>query len=557
MRRGLVSFLGLALLAACRGEERAATRGSGATGGTLIIASAGDAASIFPPYVNDETGAQVRDQIYDRVAEIGDGLNTIGDAGFQPRLAERWDWAKDSLSIAFHLNPKARWHDGRPVRASDVRFSFDLFKDPKVASAVAPLITDIDSVSVRDSLTAVVWYNKRRPEQFYDFAYQIYIMPEHVFSGVPRDQLRTSDRTRQAVGSGRFRLARWDAGQRIVLIADTANYRGRAKLDRVLWAIFPDFGAALAQVMSGQADFFETLPPEMSARVDSSKTLEAVAYPGLQYAFMGMNLHDPKQLSRPHPIFSDRRVRRAISMALDRKAMLQNVFGSAGMLGHGPFPSKIGVADTNLRMIPYDTAGARALLDSAGWKEATPGSVREKNGKPLRFALMVPVSSKARMAYAVLIQNQLRKVGVQVDLDQVQGQTAFQKQIAHEFEAALLAQGMGPSPGEFKQQWGSEGAPKGGQNYVGYSSRTFDAYLDSALAARDPATVKDYMRHAFQTAIDDAPAVWLYDVPTIALMQRRIQPAPMRADEWWAHLADWSIPPGARIDRDRIGLTAQ
>ena len=552
MRRTLLPFVALVSLAACRSNERAA--GTAATGGTVIMATSGDASSIFPPYVQDITGAAVRDQIYDRLAEIGDGLNTVGDAGFQPRLATRWEWAKDSLSIAFHLDPRARWHDGTPVRASDVRFSFDLFQDTTVASSVAPLITNIDSVSVRDSLTPVVWYKQRRPEQFYDFVYQIYIMPEHVFGKVPRNQLRTADVTRKAVGTGRFRLARWDAGQRIELVADTTNYRGRAKLDRVIWSVSPDFGTALAQLMSGQADFFDIIPPELVPRVDSSRTLHTIPYPALQYAYMGMNLHDPKQLSRPHPIFGDRRVRRALSMALDRKAMLQNVFGSQGKLSHGPFPSSIGVADTNLVMIPYDTAAASALLDSAGWTETTPGGVRQKNGRPLRFPLLVLVSSKSRMAYAVLIQNQLRKVGVQADLDQVQAGVAYQRQISHDFDAALIAQGMGPSPGEFKQQWGSEGAPKGGQNYVGYMSRTFDAYVDSALATTDPSKTRAYMARAFQTAIDDAPAVWLYDISTIAGAHRRIQLAPMRADAWWAHLADWSIPPDARIDRDRIGL---
>src|SRR5206468_2595175 len=241
----------------------------------------------------------------------------------------------------------------------DVRFSYKLFTDPKVASSVSPEMSNIDSVSVRDSLTAVVWYKQRRPEQFYDFVYQVYVMPEHVFKDVPPDKLRESDLTRKGIGRGRFRLARWDAGQRIELVADTANYHGRAKLDRVIWSIVPDAGAALAQLLGGQADFLEFVPPDQIRLVDSSKTVHPAPYPGFQYAFLGFNLVDPKKPTAPHPIFSDIRIRRALTMALDRQSMLQNVYGSIGRKSHGPFPMTLSFADSTLTLLPYDVNAAK------------------------------------------------------------------------------------------------------------------------------------------------------------------------------------------------------
>jgi peptide/nickel transport system substrate-binding protein len=553
MRKTIVA-VGLFLAAtSCRGNERAGT--SGETGGTLIVSVATDAGSIFPPHVTDALGAAVRDQLYDRLADLGDDMNTIGDKDFTPRLADRWDWSADSLSIAFHVDPKARWHDGTPVRANDVRYSYRVFSDPKVGSSVAPTIVNVDSVSVRDSLTAVVWYKSRRPEQFYDFVYQVYVLPEHMFKDVPGEQLRTSELARRGIGSGRFRLARWDAGQRIELIADTANYRGRAKLDRAVWSIAPDAGAAMAQLLSGRADMLELVPPDQIARVDSNPAVHTVPYPAFQYAFMGMNSVDPARPSQPHPIFGDARVRRAVSMALDRRAMLQNVYGRIGKLSRGPFPSSIAFADTTLQLPPYDVNQAETLLDSAGWRRPAAGSTRQKNGKPLRFAITVPVSSRIRMAYAVLIQEQLAKVGIQAELDQLQPNVMLERMFAHKFDAALIAQFTDPSPSGYRQQWGSEGATQGGQNYVWYRNPAYDALVDSALSTSDAGKMKAHMRRAFQIQIQDAPAVWLYDVQNIAAIHRRFQIQPMRADGWWGHLADWTIPPGARIDRDRIGLT--
>ena len=552
MRKLFSMIVCVASAAACSPGERASS--NGADGGTLVIASPSDAGTIFPPHRFEAVGAAVMDQLYDRLAEIGDDLNTIGDKGFTPRLADKWEWSKDSLSIAFHVDPRARWHDGQPVRAADVRYSFQVVRDTTVASTAASEIESIDSVSVRDSLTAVVWYKHRRPEQFYDFVYQIYIIPEHVLKGVPAAQLRTSELTRKGIGTGRFRLARWEAGRRIELVADTNNYRGRAKLDRVIWSIVPDAGAALAQVLSGQSDLMEILPPDQLPRIDSSKTVRSLPYPNLQYAYLGFNETDPRNPSRPHPLFGDPALRRALSMAVNRRAMLQNVFGAAGRLLYGPYPRSLAFADTTLPTPPYDTTKARALLDSLGWRQTSPDAVRQRNGQALRFSLMAPVSSKARMAYAVLIQEQMRRVGVQVDIEQLQANAVMDRQVKRNYDAVLVAQSTDPSPSGYKQQWGSGSIPPAGQNWIAYHDAAYDALLDSASATADPAKVRAQMRRAFQIQIQDAPAIWLYELPTIAAIQRRIHPAVTRADGWWAHLADWTIPPNERLPRDHIGV---
>lgn len=552
MRSSLLLVGSAALLAACSSKESAPARG--ATGGTLILALAGDAISLYPPSVVDLTGRLVQDQVFDRLAEIGQDLNTIGDKGFAPRLAQKWTWAPDSLSIGFSLDPRARWHDGKPVTASDVKFSLKAVQDPSFASPVAVLVTNIDSVQVKDSLTPVVWFKKRTPEQFYDLVYQVIIIPEHVYGGISADQLRTSAAARAPIGSGQFRFVRWEAGTRLELVADTANYRGRPKLDRIVITPTPDGGTAATQVVTGQADLVDNYPLDRASELDTSSVARRFLWPNFGGVFVAMNPNDPTAKNSPHPIFGDLRTRRALSMAVDRSAMLQNVFGKNGLLSHGPFTASAPFADTTLHPVAYDTVAAKAMLDSSGWR-AGPNGMRAKNGRPLRFKLAVG-PSLTRRRYSILLQEQFKRVGAQVDIDQADYPTMNAHQNTRDYDAMLASFSSDPSASGMRQSWGTAGIGPDGQNFMRYSSKKFDALMDSATLSFDDAKMKSYASRAFRTVLDDAPAIFLYDLVVIEGVNRRITTAPMRNDEWWANLADWTVPADKRIERDRIGLTS-
>ncbi|MFL5617542.1 MAG: peptide ABC transporter substrate-binding protein [Gemmatimonadaceae bacterium] len=548
-----VALAGL-VLAGCRDvQQQPAVAGPNDVGGTMVITQPAEPATLLPALIGQSVEKQITDLIYDRLAEIGDDLNTVGDRGFRKQLAERWEWAPDSLSIVLHLDPRARWHDGVPVRASDVRYSFALMKDPALGSPALPLITNIDSVAVRDSLTAVAYFKRHTPEQFYDLVYQVSIVPEHILSNTPPAQMKTAEVTRRAIGSGRFRLAKWEPGKRIELVADTANYRGRPKLDRIVYSPSPDFNAAVTRFFAGDADFFEQLRPEHLARIARDTARRAIVYPNLGYAYLALNNVDGKQPGQPHPIFGDRAVRRALTMAVDRRAMLKNVFGAYGMPAYGPFPHALPVADTTLPQIPYDTTRARALLDSAGWLPG-PDGVRVKNGRRLEFGITTPVSSAARKQYSVLLQDAFKRVGAAARIDETDNAGFVAKNGDRSFDTMIELYMTDPSPSGFKQSWSTSALGKDGSNFPSYSNPAVDALLDSAAATFDPSRTRAYARRAFETIIEDAPGIWLYEPPTVAGVHRRIHTTTMRADGYWSGMGDWWIPAAERSARDRIGL---
>jgi peptide/nickel transport system substrate-binding protein len=525
---------------------------SGDGGGTVIIALGSDPGSLFPLLVTDEAADAATDLLFGKLADIGPDLASVGDAGFKPRLAKSWDWSRDSLQITFHLDPAARFHDGTPVTGGDVRYSFRLAKDPALGSGFPPLIANIDSVTVPDSLTAKFWYHRRSPSQFFDAVYQIAPVPEHVYGKIPVADIKTSEITRRPVGSGRFRFVKWEPGVRLELVADTANFLGRPKIDRVIFIPGQAPTATAASVLAGEMDFYASFPIDQVDQLDSSSVARPIPYVQNGYGYIGMNQFDRKAKTRPHAILSDANVRRAISMALDRQAMLTNVFKTSGRLAYGPFPTGVVLSDSTVATPPYDTAKAGALLDAAGWRRG-PDGVRLKNGRPLALELMVPTTSLIRMRYADLIQEQLNRAGIRMEIAKAAGPEFAARQDARDYDMAMITVNVDASVAGIQQYW-SSGAIRSGFNYLLYRNRVVDASLDSAAVALDPAVMRRNVSRAFKQIVDDVPAVWLYTASTVSAANRRIEIPSLPRDGWWGDIPEWSIPPDKRIARDRVGL---
>jgi len=539
-------------LAAC---DSGATKSddASAVGGSIIIAMQNEPRSLLPPLINQIDEKIVEDQIFEPLAWLGDEGHL--DRDYRPGLADSWSWERDSTAIVFHLNPKARWQDGPPVRASDVRFTFGLYTDSIVGFKDRSSLARIDSVTARDSVTAVFWFKNRYPEQFYDAATRLLIVPEHLVAREPRATLLTSALGRQPVGSGRFRLGKWTPNASIELVADTANYHGRPNLDRVVFAVTTDQTALRTRLTTGEIDLAEVSTPAMFRTLKDQPDLRARMNPAYDYSFLLFNTRKPKQRQQPNALFADIGLRRAISMGIDRAKLVRSQFDSLAVVSTGPMTRAQPLADSTIVTIAYDSSGAARLLDSLGWTLPAGKAVRERRGQPLKFSVLVPTVSANRMTMIVAIQESLRKLGVEVTVDAVDGNTFVGRLGARDFDVVFHGMHVEPSVSGLRASWTVASArAANGLNFGNYENPRFDAHLDSALAARDLASARPHAKQAFETIVADAPAVWIYETRTATLMHKRIRPAHIVSTAWWAGLADWSIPPAERLPRDKVGL---
>jgi peptide/nickel transport system substrate-binding protein len=519
--------------------------------GTLVDAAIGEPGTLLPASTEDITARDMAEQLFLKLADVGMSLNTVGDEDFQPVLAQRWEWDGPS-TLVFHIDPRARWHDGQPVTAVDIAFTFDAYTDSAVASPFRAQLRRIASVTARDSLTAVFRFRERYPEMFYDAVYHMRVLPAHLLRSVPRDQWRTAPFGRQPIGDGPYRFVSWQPGQAIELQSDTTFFLGRPGIRRLIWRFTPDPGVAVTQLVADQADVREQLiTPELIERARGAPQIKLYPYPGNTYTYVAFNLRANGDTAKPHPIFSEREVRRALAMAVDRASLVKSTLGDFGRVPPGPMSSLLWIWDPETRQLPYDTTQASRHLNARGWRDHDSDGVRDRDGQPLTFRIVVPSTSQLRRQYARLLQEQFRRIGVQVEIDELDPRALTQRLVSGNFDAAILSRSNDPSPSSgISQTWTSAGI--GGSNYGRYSSPEFDRLVDRAISAQSRDQSKQVWRAAIETINADAPAIFLYALGNVAGIHNRVDNVQIRPDSWASLLRTWRIPHDRQIDRDRV-----
>ncbi len=535
---------------ACGGEPGDTVPCTGEWCGTLIMVSGGEPAALFPPGVTLNVEAAANDFLFLPLAEIGPELATVGDSGFAPRIARSWAF-EDSLTIRFDLDPRARWHDGAPVTADDVVYTFGIYRDTLVGSRARPRLDPIDSVTARDPATAVFWFNRAYPEQFYDAVYHMRILPRHLTASIPLGRLGEDPFWRAPVGNGPYRLVRWASGELIEFAADSAFFLGRPGTPRLIWQFVPELNTGIPPLLAGDADFMNTVGGRENYRLLSeSNHLRLIPYASVTHTYIMFNTRDPQRPDRPHPLFGDRALRRAVAAAVDAQAAVQTLFGELGRVPPGPMTPVLSVWTEDAGAIPFDSALARRTLDSLGWRDANGDGVRERDGRPLRFELLVPSTSSARQRAAVIVQEQLRRAGIAMEITPLEPQTWVDRSGRGRFDASFGGYNSDPSPVAIEEVWGRNGF--GGDNWSRYSNAEVERLFVRAKSATDPDTIADAWRQAIRLLNADAPAIWMYTPTEAMVIHRRFESVSIRPDQFGATIWRWRVTPGAWIPRDTI-----
>jgi len=434
-------------------------------------------------------------------------LAPVGD------LAERWSLADDKLTWTFNLRRNVLWHDGQPFTARDVKFTIErLWLNPQVPFFQRANVVDVSRVDIVDDYTVRIVTRVPFATLPVMLGYLANILPEHILGRYTIDQIRNPvDFLRNPIGTGPFRFGEAVIGSHVRLVAYDRYFGGRPKLDAIVFRVVADIEQQLAQFQTGQLDLM-IIEPHQVPIVSRIRNAQIVDAPQVNYTFVAFN-------NKVEP-FTDRRVRQALTHAVDRKAILEKIYLGKGRMATGPINPLVSWAYTEkVQQFPYDKARAQRLLEEAGWT-AGPDGIRRKGGQPLKIALDVDRGNPVREQTAVVVRQAWRDVGVDAEVR------------ISEFNALLSRIRSKPNPLQSWTLWyitppeadilgyyHSDGT----LNEFGYANPELDKLLEEGRATFDQKARAKIYERAQRFMAWDAPVIFLVYPHEIQALSRRIQ----------------------------------
>jgi peptide/nickel transport system substrate-binding protein len=531
VRLSVILFLILLLLAGCANEQS----NSGpqekaykptAYGDIIVRGDIGDASNLIPILASDSASHSIAGLIYNGLVKYDKNMNIVGD------LAESWDISKNGLVITFHLRKGVKWHDGRPFTAKDVLYTYQVTVDPKTPTAYAGDFLKVKKAEVLDDYTFRVTYDKPFAPSL--ISWSSAILPRHLLEG---QDITKSSLARHPVGTGPYLFKEWLAGQKIVLVSNADYFEGRPYVGGHVTRIIPDMATMFLELRARNIDMMGLTPLQYTRQTENNlfrQSFDKYRYLAFAYTYLGYNLK--------HPFFVDKRVRQAISYAINKEEIISGVLLGLGKPATGPYKPGTWAYNENVKTYSYNPQKARELLRAAGWTKTNNDGFLEKDGLPFTFELITNQGNETRQKCAEIIQRQLKEVGIDVKI-RILEWAAFINDFINKrrFEAVILGWTIPLDPDAYDVWHSSKTAPEE-LNFISYKNPEVDALLEKARSTFDQKLRKKYYDRFQEILVEDQPYTFLYVPDELVVISKRfrgIEPAPIGLSH---NFIKWYVP---------------
>jgi peptide/nickel transport system substrate-binding protein len=506
-----------------------------AYGDTLVDSTIGDAANLIAILSTDKPSHDLANLVFNGLVRYDGAYNLVGD------LADHWEVSEDGLVITFHLREGARFHDGVPLTAQDVAFTYRVTMDPRTLTAYRGDFEPVASVEAVDDHALRVTY--REPFAPALSTWSAHVLPRHLLEGA---DLNTTELARKPVGTGPYRFGSWATGASVTLLRNPDYFRTNGAtglrlpyLSRYVSRVIPDQAVQFNELLAGKIDRMTLKPLQWTRQTGEeafSRSYDRYSYLSDGYTYLGYNLQ--------RALFQDVRVRRALTYAIDKDEIVKGVLLGLGQPATGPYKPGTWVYNAAVPRYPHDPAKARSLLAEAGWADADGDGVVERAGVPFRFTVLTNQGNDQRQKAAEIIQQRFRDVGVAMDI-RVLEWAAFINEFVKpgRFDAVILGWTILPDP-DLYDVWHSSRAGPVGLNHTRYANPEVDDLL--LRARRTPErTERKRLYDRFQEILaEEQPYTFLYVPDALVAVSNRfrgIVPAPAGIDH---DFPVWFVPKG-------------
>ena len=456
--------------------------------------------------------------------------------GVRPWLAESWQMEGDT-AVVFSLRSDVRWHDGQPVTAEDVKFTFDLAKDSTTASLIGSVyLVEVESATVVDPQTIRFDFTRPHAQALEDFWWAP--MPRHLLQDVASADLRNADFNRNPVGSGPYRFVEWEANQRLVLEPNPdfpEALGGPGAADRIVFRIVPEPATLLTELMTGGVHVDIPLEPDQVAEVEGNDDLRVHAFPGRTVYYIGWN-------NRREP-FTSPEVRRAMTMAINRQEIIDALLAGYGDPAVSPVPPYSPMYPEGFSGLEHSPDQARQLLASAGWRDSDNDGILDRNGRPFTFTLITSDRPLNR-SVAEVVQSQLRAVGVDAQIRVLEFQTMLGLHKARDFDAVfsnwvLDNFQMAAAPNALFHSSFADAPQTANRSAV--SDPGLDRMIEAVGVAADEQTARQNWQQFHQRLQEVQPFTFMFWIQELAASQAPVEGVDMDQRGELASIKDWSL----------------
>ncbi len=529
-RSARVVWSGLLLLVAVAGCGGGGGEGAGA-GGTVVVGVANDFSG-FNPVTNSsiDTDHVIKYGLFTPLVRYDEELSP------EPYLAESWELHGDT-AITFTLRDDVRWHDGEPVTAEDVKFTFDMAKTPETGSLIgSAYLASVERAEVRDPRTITFTFSEPHAQAVEDFWWAP--VPKHLLEGTAPAQLKNAPYNRRPVGSGPFRLREWRANDRVVLERNDdfpAALGGPPAAARIVFRIVPEPATLLTELVTGGIHVDIPVQPFQTGRIEESGDLSLYSFGGTKLFYLGWN--------NQRAPFDDAAVRRAMTHAIDRQEIIDAQLEGYGALATSTIPPWHPY-HPDVQPLAHDPERARRLLDGAGWRDRDGDGVRENDaGRPLAFTLLT-AQDPLKTAVAQVVQNQLAEVGARTEIQVLELQAMLAQHKSRDFDAVLSNWvldnfQMASAPQSLFHS--SQADVEQSANRSGVRSERLDRLIERGAAATSADEARAAWREFTQALQEEQPFTFMFWADELAASGSAVGGVRMDQRGEFVSLAEWSV----------------